>query len=119
MKATEAFDKRSIFLAVVVCHIQAKAKSNISTLADQTYVLRSCSFMQVLPDGWERDVGVRLRDLRRLAGMNQAQLAAKVGQDEATIKLNESGERRVSANELWDICAALNLQPYQVFEGGK
>lgn len=74
--------------------------------------------MQTLPDGWEGHVGLRLREFRLALGMNEAQLAAKVGQDEAMIKLYETGERRVSAKELWDICTVLNLKPYQVFQDG-
>lgn len=74
--------------------------------------------MQRLPNGWEAHVGLRLREFRQAAGMNEAQLAAKVGQDETTIKQTETGERRVSASELWDICVVLNLKPHQVFEGG-
>ncbi len=73
--------------------------------------------MQTLPEGWESQVGLRLREFRQAAGMSEAQLASKLGQEEATIRLNETGERRVSAKELWDICAVLNLKPYQVFEG--
>ena len=72
--------------------------------------------MQTLPNGWESQVGLRLREFRKAAGLDEAQFAKKIGQDEATVKLTETGQRSVSAKELWEICAVLNLKPYQVFE---
>ncbi len=67
---------------------------------------------------WERDIGRRLREIREVTGMTEAELAARIGQKPAVIEAIESGSRRVTASELWDLCSVLNSKPHEFFENG-
>lgn len=47
---------------------------------------------------------------RRTAGVSQTDLAARLGKRQQFVSKYESGERRLDAVELVDICRALNLE---------
>jgi transcriptional regulator with XRE-family HTH domain len=47
---------------------------------------------------------------RRTAGISQTDLAARLGKRQQFVSKYESGERRLDAVELVDICRALNLE---------
>ncbi|MEM6385590.1 MAG: helix-turn-helix transcriptional regulator [Pseudomonadota bacterium] len=69
------------------------------------------------PEETQRHNGERLRALREAVGMTQTDLAARVGQTSDNIHLFEQGERRITASELWAICAAMNKRPHEFFDG--
>lgn len=56
------------------------------------------------------DVGLRLAQARRQAGLTQAQLAEKVGIDRTALSKIESGRRRVDTDELISLAEALGQQ---------
>jgi len=62
-------------------------------------------------------VGKRVRQRRWMVGMTQQQLAERVGIKFQQIQKYETGMNRVSASRLWEISAALNVQPSFFFEG--
>jgi transcriptional regulator with XRE-family HTH domain len=62
-------------------------------------------------------VGKRIRHRRWMVGMTQQQLAERVGIKFQQIQKYETGMNRVSASRLWEISAALNVQPSFFFEG--
>ncbi len=55
----------------------------------------------------QADLGRRIADARREAGMTQADLAASIGLERSALVRMESGERKVSATELVAISGAL------------
>jgi transcriptional regulator with XRE-family HTH domain len=66
----------------------------------------------------ERSIGRRLKEIREVSGMTEAELAARIGQKPSVVEAIESGRRRVTAAELWELCSALNSKPHEFFEGG-
>ncbi len=62
-------------------------------------------------------VGKRIRHRRWMVGMTQQQLAERVGIKFQQIQKYETGMNRVSASRLWEISAAMNVQPSFFFEG--
>jgi transcriptional regulator with XRE-family HTH domain len=62
-------------------------------------------------------VGSRIRHQRALAGLNQTQLAMKVGVTFQSIQKYERGTNRVSASRLQQIATALNVPVSQFFDG--
>ncbi|MGR3514368.1 MAG: helix-turn-helix domain-containing protein [Paracoccaceae bacterium] len=67
-------------------------------------------------DQFRTNFGRRLKALRKAAAMDPVQLADEVGHDVTTIRELESGEKFVSAVELWDFCAAFDRKPHEFFE---
>jgi len=55
-----------------------------------------------------RAFGAWLRGLRERAGLTQAQLAARLGEDQKTVSNIETGQRRVDVIELRQILEALD-----------
>jgi len=51
-----------------------------------------------------------LRKIRLQAGLNQSDLAAKLGKPQSFVSKYESGERRLDLPELRKICDALNIK---------
>lgn len=62
-------------------------------------------------------VGKRLRHRRWMIGMNQQQLADKVGLKFQQIQKYETGLNRIAASRLWDIAQALEVPVSFFFEG--
>lgn len=63
-----------------------------------------------------------LRDLRRRAGLRQADLAERLGVPQSFVSKYETGERRIDVLELKRICEALGsglLDFVERFEGTK
>lgn len=55
-----------------------------------------------------------LREVRKKAGVRQADLAERLGQPQSFVSKYESGERRLDIIELREVCQALDL-PLQEF----
>jgi transcriptional regulator with XRE-family HTH domain len=62
-------------------------------------------------------LGMRLRVLRRAAGMTQNELADQVGVTFQQIQKYETAKNRISAATLHALCRALRTQPTAMFEG--
>src|SRR5579863_6234885 len=62
-------------------------------------------------------VGARIRHQRALAGLNQSQLAQKVGVTFQSIQKYERGSNRVSASRLQEIASVLGVPVSHFFEG--
>ena len=65
----------------------------------------------------DRHVGLRLRSLRELNGLNQKGLAKKLGVSFQQVQKYESGANRLSASKLWVASRALKVGPSYFFEG--
>ena len=65
----------------------------------------------------DRHVGSKLREFRESKGLSVPQLAEKVGRDVNLVKENEDGSRRISADELWQLCALFDVKPSSFFQG--
>ena len=50
-----------------------------------------------------------LREIRKEAGLTQAELAKRVAQPQSFVSKYESGERRLDITELWEVCQAAGL----------
>lgn len=59
-------------------------------------------------------VGKRLKQLRKLSGLTQEGLATRAKMDWKYYGMIERGELNITLNTLEKICAALNLEMYQV-----
>lgn len=56
-------------------------------------------------------LGKRIEDVRKLRGLTQKELSAKLGMHRETITAIESGVRQVKVDELMEIAAFLNVSP--------
>jgi transcriptional regulator with XRE-family HTH domain len=63
-----------------------------------------------------KDVGARLRTLRKERGMTQAELAERVGIQQSDLSRMEKGEYRVSINNLFKLLKVFGLQLAEFFE---
>ena len=64
----------------------------------------------------DKYIGVRMREQRLALEMSQVQLGKALGVSFQQIQKYESGENRVSAARLFDICKALNVSLSSMFE---
>lgn len=62
-------------------------------------------------------VGERLRQQRLLLGLNQMQLAERIGVSFQQLQKYELGKNRASASRLWEIAQALGVPVGFFFEG--
>ena len=58
----------------------------------------------------------RLRQLREARGLTQARLAEMVGCDQSQISKIERGSKEISLGRIYEIAAALNVEPSELFE---
>ncbi|HEU4653395.1 MAG TPA: helix-turn-helix domain-containing protein [Steroidobacteraceae bacterium] len=63
-------------------------------------------------------IGALIQRERKLRGLTQAQLGAKIGRRQATISKLEKGEPATQLNTLFDVLSALNLE-VAILERGK
>ena len=56
-----------------------------------------------------RELLTPLRERRRTAGLNQADLAARIGRRQTWLSKVETGERRIDVEELRQLCVAMNV----------
>jgi len=61
-------------------------------------------------------IAANIRDLRRLKGLTQASLAARVQLDATAVAKIEVRKRNVSADELWAIAVALEVDVNQLYQ---
>lgn len=57
----------------------------------------------------QRELTALLRSLRAEAGLNQTELAGRLGKPQSFVSKYEAGERRLDDVELEQVCAALGL----------
>jgi transcriptional regulator with XRE-family HTH domain len=69
------------------------------------------------PHPTDLHVGTRIRTLRALAGLNQTELATRVGVTFQSIQKYERGTNRVSASRLQEIAEVLGVPIAAFFEG--
>lgn len=62
-----------------------------------------------------RNLGARLRHLRKARGWTQQELAARAGMDYKYIGAVERGERNVTIDNVERIVRALRVEPYEAF----
>ena len=63
----------------------------------------------------EQSIAGRLREARKLAGLRQRELAEKLAVSPQQIQKYESGENRISAGRLWQLCKVLEMKPAYFF----
>ena len=59
----------------------------------------------------DREVGENIRQARRVRGVSQEELGARVGVSKQMIQKYETGESSISAVRLREVCDALNFTP--------
>ena len=59
-------------------------------------------------------LGAFLRGVREKSGLTQAELAGKLRQPQSYVSRLESGERQLQVLELFELCDAFGLEPWQV-----
>ncbi|WP_300513759.1 helix-turn-helix transcriptional regulator [Aliiroseovarius sp.] len=62
-------------------------------------------------------VGRKIREVRLLRGMTQAEVAANLGLSFQQLQKYETGHNRVSASKLYEIARLLNVGPSVFFDG--
>ena len=70
-----------------------------------------------VPDPVDIHVGGQIRTRRLLLGMNQEELAQRLGLTFQQVQKYESGANRVSASRLWEIAAILKMPIGYFFPG--
>jgi transcriptional regulator with XRE-family HTH domain len=70
-----------------------------------------------VPDPIDVHVGSQIRTRRLLLGMNQEELAQRLGLTFQQVQKYESGANRVSASRLWEIAAILKMPIGYFFPG--
>ena len=68
-------------------------------------------------DNPDADVGARLRDLRRLAGLSQRELGRRTGLSNSFLSEVENGRRGLGAASLLRLCRALGASMDYVMTG--
>src|SRR5690348_2955623 len=63
--------------------------------------------MKAMTDVTQQEIGLRLKQVRDAAGINQAELARRVTWSPAVLSRVESGERQLSADELKQVLEAI------------
>lgn len=63
-----------------------------------------------------KKVGARLSNLRKQAGLSQAELARMIGKPQSFVSSYENGQRRVDILELQVLADAFELEPVKVFQ---
>lgn len=66
-----------------------------------------------------RTVGRNVKRLRIVAGISQAELAARMGVDRAYVSGLELGQRNPTVVTLWHVAQALGAKLHAFFEEGK
>jgi transcriptional regulator with XRE-family HTH domain len=69
------------------------------------------------PSPIDRHIGARLRALRKAHGMSQAELAARLGVDEAQVARYERGTARAGATQLFAAAHAFDVPATPFFAG--
>lgn len=64
-----------------------------------------------------KTVGQKIREARKAAGLNQPELAAKIGWGQSRISNYERGEREPSFGDLKEIAQALSIDASELFPG--
>ncbi len=64
---------------------------------------------------FKKNFGARVKHYRNLANLSQEKLAEKVGLSPHTISYIERGKNNISFTKLPVLCAALEIEPYQLF----
>ena len=64
----------------------------------------------------EREIGLRIKDLRAAAGVSQEELAYEIGMARSYLAEVETGKRNVSIRNLEKIAAGLGVSLSQLFE---
>ena len=67
----------------------------------------------------DRQVGQKLRKLRKERGMSLAELAETVELEVEFLLECEEGRRRVSASQLWDFCGVFEVSPSYFFDDAR
>ncbi len=62
-------------------------------------------------------VGQTVLKLRRLRGISQQELAAKIGVSFQQLQKYERGTNRISASRMYELARALHVKPGDLFEG--
>lgn len=62
-------------------------------------------------------IGKNLRDFRKKAGLNQADLAGQIGVHEITIGRWESGEREPRTSSMYRLCEVLGVTEVELLRG--
>ena len=57
-------------------------------------------------------IGARIREARRASGIQQEELAERVGLTRTSISNYERGTQNLTVESLYAICAALKIEPY-------
>ena len=64
---------------------------------------------------FKKNFGIRVKHYRTQIGYSQEKLAEKVGITAHTVGYIERGKNTISFSKLPALCAALNIEPYQLF----
>ena len=70
-----------------------------------------------MPHPVDVHVGARLKDLRVMNAMSQAELGARLGLTFQQIQKYEKGSNRVSSSRLWEMAQIFNVAVGYFFEG--
>lgn len=57
------------------------------------------------------EVGQKIKEIRKLSGMNQQQLANEINKSSSTLKKYENGEVAITVDVLMDIAEVLEVNP--------
>ena len=57
------------------------------------------------------DVGQKIKEIRRMSGMNQKKLADEINKSTSTLKKYENGEVAITVDVLMDIAEVLEVNP--------
>lgn len=70
-----------------------------------------------LSEGMDKAVGARIRARRRMAGLTQGELAARLGLSYQQIQKYEAAANRISAGRLWVLAQVLEADVADFFKG--
>ena len=92
-----------------IATVLLKLENNRESALDKTIKGIESDSLKLSDDERRKQFGARLRKMRQLLGLTQAELAEKIGMSKQAITLYETGRREASYKNLVALSRALNV----------
>ena len=109
MTDKEFSNEISQYPLTTIATVLLKLENNRESALDKTTKEAETDSLKLSDDERRKQFGARLRKIRQLLGLTQAELAEKIGMSKQAITLYETGRREASYKSLVALSRALNV----------